>query len=340
MVDFVFPEDEGTGGHSSGSGDKNDAANFAAAFDAIGMTDFVATGMSFTLNASTPSLDISKGKAVVTDSSATATQTSETRDDGVAFVVEADSRSGLSLTDATTNHIFLDVDLTAEDAISIHIDTDDTQPSQPSLKIGTVDTSNDTTTELNRRPPVAVDAQDSGTTKVENADKLNFGSNLSVTDNGDTAKVDVSATGDHSVSDDGTEVHAAPTDVNFGNVFDVVDDGDDTVTVNGAGQTINIPQTELADGEFISQRIHVPSGKTIYFWTVGVQNASNSAPSGLTLEVDDETNAVSITGGRNSKYVSEDPLGSKSGAIDVAVRVENDTGGTENASGFAEYTIE
>jgi hypothetical protein len=154
MTDFVFPEDTGTG---AGQGDDNDAANFGAAYDGIGLTDFVVKGMGFTLNAGTPSLDLGSGKAVVSDSSATATQSGETRDEGVAFVVELDARTGISLTNSAVNHVFLQVDLSSDDTVNIVVNTTNSAPSEPQVKLGTVDTSNDTTTEVNRDTPLQVD---------------------------------------------------------------------------------------------------------------------------------------------------------------------------------------
>lgn len=156
MTDNVFPEDSGTGGYSAGDGDFDEAANFASLADAVGLTDYVVEGLNFTLDAGTPSLDISQGKAVVTQSSTTGAKSGETRDNGVAFVAELDARTGLSLTDGDVNHVFLSVDLTSADTINIIINTTNSAPSQPYVKLGTVDTTNDTTTELNRLIPIAL----------------------------------------------------------------------------------------------------------------------------------------------------------------------------------------
>jgi len=153
MADHVFPEDSGTG---AAEGDYDDAANFASLAQATGLTDYVVQGLNFTLNASTPSLDISKGKAVVTQSQATSSQSAETRD-GVAFVAEMDARTGISLTDGDVNHVFLQVDLSSDDTINIVVNTTNSAPAQPYVKLGTVDTSTDTTTELNRGTPIEAD---------------------------------------------------------------------------------------------------------------------------------------------------------------------------------------
>lgn len=189
MADHVYPEDPGTG---ASDGDWSDAANLAQLAYAVGHRNYVVTGLVFS-NISGTSVDISQGVAVVTDASATAKNTSETRD-SVAYVAEADARTGVSLTDNTINYVFLDIDLTADDTISYVVNTTDSAPTEPSLKIGTVDTNDNTATTLNRfATPVLV--QDSGT-DVEYAGVLDFDSNLSVTGDGDgTVNVDASGSG-------------------------------------------------------------------------------------------------------------------------------------------------
>jgi len=167
MADFVFPEDGGTG---ATDGDFNDAANFASLAQATGLKNYVVQGLNFTLNAGTPSLDISEGKAVVTADSATANQSTETRD-GVAFVADMDARTGIALTDADVNHVFLQVDLSTDDTINIIVNTTNSAPSQPYVKLGTVDTSADTTTELNREIPLTLgelESLDAGSRNISN----------------------------------------------------------------------------------------------------------------------------------------------------------------------------
>ncbi len=66
---------------------------------------------------------------------------------------------------------------------------------------------------------------------------------------------------------------------------------------------------------------------------------SESAPSGLTVEVQDLTNASTIYSA-NAKHDEGAPLASKDGAIDVQFRVANATGGSVNASGYVLYTME
>jgi hypothetical protein len=151
---WVFPEDEGTGAYSPGSGDYSDAANFGAAFYAIGFTDCVREGMGFTLDAGTPALDVAEGIAVVTQSAATATNSNESRVK-VAYAVHYTGETGIALTDSDVNYVYLVLDLNTGDSPSVVVNITDADPAgsgEVSLKIGEVNTSDDTTTELNRGP--------------------------------------------------------------------------------------------------------------------------------------------------------------------------------------------
>jgi len=138
--DHVYPEDQGTNSNLSvaGEGDNADAANFASVYEAIGNTDFVVRGLNLQ-NVSGGTFDITAGKAVVSDASADAAQSGEVRDQQVSYVVEVSSKTGLSYTTGDVNYVFLDVLLTDDDALNIVINTTDSQPAQPSLKIAEID---------------------------------------------------------------------------------------------------------------------------------------------------------------------------------------------------------
>jgi len=138
--DHVYPEDQGTNSNLSvaGEGDNADAANFASVYEAIGNTDFVVRGLNLQ-NVSGGTFDITAGKAVVSDASADAAQSAEVRDQHVSYVVEVSSKTGLSYTTGDVNYVFLDVLLTDDDALNIVINTTDSQPAQPSLKIAEID---------------------------------------------------------------------------------------------------------------------------------------------------------------------------------------------------------
>lgn len=145
-TDHVYPEDQGTG---ASVGDDADAANFASLIDNPRVADLVVTGLSFSVTYGTPEFDLSAGKCKIRDASAPAAQTAQTRDQNVVYSVEIDSRSGLSLTDNAVNDIYVDVDLSTDDYITIDARTSGT-PNTPYLKIGEIDTGNDAKTETNR----------------------------------------------------------------------------------------------------------------------------------------------------------------------------------------------
>ena len=141
MTDFTWPQ----------SGDWADAANFAFADRKENVVDYVEEGLNFTVDYATPAVDISAGKAIVSESSADSSNTGETRNN-VAYAVWLDARSGVGLTDAAVNHIWMDAQVGSDDSPRIVVNTDNTQPTSHSIKIGEIDTSNDTSTELNRAP--------------------------------------------------------------------------------------------------------------------------------------------------------------------------------------------
>lgn len=138
--DHVYPEDQGTNANltQSGEGDDADAANFGSVYEAIGNTDYVVRGLNLS-NVSGGTFDLSSGKAVVTDASAAAAQSSEVRDQQVAYVVEVASKTGIAYTTSDVNYVYLNVLLTNDDALEVVVNTTETQPAQPSLKIAEVD---------------------------------------------------------------------------------------------------------------------------------------------------------------------------------------------------------
>lgn len=138
--DHVFPEDQGTNENLTvaGEGDDADAANYGSVYEAIGNTDFVVRGLNLS-NVSGGTFDLSAGKAVVSDTSADAAQSSEVRDQHVSYVVEVSAKTDLAYTENDVNYVFLDVLLTDDDALDIVVNTTDSAPAQPSLKIAEID---------------------------------------------------------------------------------------------------------------------------------------------------------------------------------------------------------
>ena len=138
--DHVFPEDQGTNENLTvaGEGDNADAANYGSVYEAIGNTDFVVRGLNLS-NVSGGTFDLSAGKAVVSDTSADAAQSAEVRDQHVSYVVEVSAKTDLAYTENDVNYVFLDVLLTDDDALDIVVNTTDSAPAQPSLKIAEID---------------------------------------------------------------------------------------------------------------------------------------------------------------------------------------------------------
>jgi len=110
-------------------------------------SDHVERGLGFAADFSADTLDIGDGYAVV-------------RDGQQAWDVLPDARSGLGLTSSDVNYVYLTFDPNASDvagSVTYEINTSQTAPSTPSLYVGTVDTSNNTTSEKNRDPLISAE---------------------------------------------------------------------------------------------------------------------------------------------------------------------------------------
>ena len=117
-----------------------------------------------------------------------------------------------------------------------------------------------------------ITVEDDGTQVLDTAN-LNFGTNVSVTDDGD-GTVTVDATGDTDtridVSDDGTLVLSEPTDVNFGTNLSATDDGDGTATINATGDlSAPIALEEYATAEDVPDASEVTQPTIAYVGDVG-----------------------------------------------------------------------
>jgi hypothetical protein len=154
--DFVFPEDPGTG---AAGGDNADAANFATLAYALGIADSVVEGLGLSNTTYGTDTDVDAGLAAVTDASADEAQSSATRDQGVAYSVIAAARTGLSLSGSGVDEIWLDVDLSADDTVTVQVGE---PASQPKLKLHEIDNDSDEDTAFNTvRTPVSVFASES-----------------------------------------------------------------------------------------------------------------------------------------------------------------------------------
>lgn len=157
MVDLVHPEDNGV--NSNLVNDWVDAAIVGQMVYGFDEDDVVIDGLNFTADFGVPDLDISAGSAkiavsgesTVDHSNQTPAISSKTLNTST-LVCDLDARTGLSLTDNATNHVFIDVDRTSQDSASITINTTNSAPSEPQMKLGQVDTSGNTSRETNRGP--------------------------------------------------------------------------------------------------------------------------------------------------------------------------------------------
>lgn len=102
-------------------------------------------------------------------------------------------------------------------------------------------------------------------------------------------------------------------------------------------QQATIPFSQIPNGDNASARAYIASGETLQIWQAGVQESTQTSTAGLTVEVEDLTNNVTIYS-TTSKKQTDFPLASKDGPIDVSFKVANATGSQINASGFVVYT--
>lgn len=97
-----------------------------------------------------------------------------------------------------------------------------------------------------------IQVSDGGAAVMTQPTDIDFGTNLTVADDGD-GTVTISAAGGststtHSVSDDGVQVLADPSDVDFGANLAVTDNGDGTVTVAASGGSTTSAHSVSDDG--------------------------------------------------------------------------------------------
>ncbi|WP_435346035.1 Kelch repeat-containing protein [Haloarchaeobius sp. HRN-SO-5] len=128
--------------------DKLDEPNLTGVAAKSNQTDYVERGISLTADYTNLELDTTSGHAVI------ATSTGDQ-----AWDVFPDARTALTLTDNAVNEVYLVVDPNAQDALTVDVRTTGT-PSDPYVKIGEVDTSADTTSEVNRDPAASFRAAD------------------------------------------------------------------------------------------------------------------------------------------------------------------------------------
>lgn len=147
MVEYTFPQDWGTGSYPEKAGDANDAANFGSLIGAAQPISVVLFGLTFkNVDFTNLTFDVDAGKVYFVDNGITAATSSEELD-GVGFVNQLDPRTGLTLAENTVNHVYVATDLSDRDKLYVDVNSTETPPSDPSLKVGEIDTSSDETSE-------------------------------------------------------------------------------------------------------------------------------------------------------------------------------------------------
>lgn len=152
---------------------------------------------------------------------------------------------------------------------------------------------------------LAIDIEDSGVDVIP-AHGINFGANLSVTDDGDdTVTVDASGGG-------------------------------------GGGQnhmSVSIPHTEWASGlsSVEVHRLSLVTGETLEVYRLDVKLKTGGTLAGLTFDVFDETNTTVLAS--TSDLVQGSPIATSGDGADVIIRISNSTGNFQVASCEARLVV-
>jgi hypothetical protein len=176
-------------------------------------------------------------------------------------------------------------------------------------------------------------ASDGGTTVVSNATDFNFGSNLSVTDDGDkTVTVNASNIPDThtSISEDGSERVASVGDIDFTGHLNVVDDGDGTVTLdpthNHDSRYVNASDHNTAAHDALDIDADTIDGQhwsDIQTWVNNTADVSNADHSDSASESDTIVAGGNLKGNLNA--LNGETLWDENAGYIPQNRLENDT---------------
>lgn len=230
---ILYPQDEGTGVSSSES-DYVDAALVGQLAHTPYVTDLVVEGFSLSPDYSTPSVTIERGVARVSEPETT---TPDHSGDGgpkpltvrnVTYTVQTDSNKTISLTTDTVNEIYLVATPSTSDGISFEAVTNGSSPSDPSLKLGEIDTAAQTKIETNRYPDITA----ASLTSKGNITAGSVDSEGQITENGNPVLTTVDDISSLTVENiDGTPVVTEASALQAGNKLSFSDDGDGTATL-------------------------------------------------------------------------------------------------------------
>ena len=163
VEDSVFPEDTGTG---APYGDFDDAANWASHAYNEDYGNYVIAGIDLQPDYANNFLETTAGKARISDESATATRAEVERPFGVTYDVIIGGRSDgtqtntddLTLDADSVNDVWLAIDLEHGDRPYIVVSSvSGDEPTDPHIKIGEVDTTNEVVDQgFNRRGGISI----------------------------------------------------------------------------------------------------------------------------------------------------------------------------------------
>lgn len=277
------------------SGDKNDAEHFAALVGQDNLTDHVARGMNFTVDFTVPEVTISTGKAFLSLDSGTASSSGDTVLDLNHFVQMP--QTTVSLSDGSTNTIFIEPDYLTDDNASFAAYTDTSNASADAFRIGTVDTSADTSTEENRVPDVDVGQ---------------------ITDSGGNVIYDDSNNWINQSRLENDSVTVAGNSVSLGGSTTV-----DYIDLNDTGSSFPIPNSDLSNSSVTVAGNSVSLGGSTAVSVSDLSDVASSSEAAGQIPVWNATNSqyenASLTGGTEIAITE----GDASVTIDLDTPIDN-----------------
>lgn len=344
MADTVFPQ-ENDGGSTADVITEQALGTSFAAF--VGFRSTVADGLSLNADFVNDEVDISAGTSVIMS-------------DGLGYIVSPDARTNLSLPAGDdTNHVFLSVNLANDDDISVHIDSDDTAPSDPSVKLGTVDTANNETTLLNRGSGGGgLDIEENGSVVTSGASALNFGPDVTAVDDGDGTATVLGVDTRINVDNSGTRAATEPTTVNFGSGLSASGTGggdvDVTATASGGSSGFNDSGSRIllaagTDSDTYSLPVYVPDSQTATIDFLGLSLSDESTDTNVKLQLVDPTGTVAGSQSLDSHPIRDTnpsiSYENTSGSAQVATIELVNEGGTDyaptsTAADYVEFALQ
>lgn len=251
---IVWPEDEGTGAPvAEDEGDWASAAYHASMARARGTSGYVDSGLSLSYNPSDTTMDIGAGLVFIRYTGGSSVQLTsssydEPWDEELVFMVSVPAVSNLSLDADAVNEVYIAADPASGDSARYRYGGSVSEPTDPHVKIGEIDTAAETATELARGPVGLYETLSTSEIQGEilagdPAVTDLTGPNLFV-NNGDLSASNMRT----DLLDDGTEVVSNTTDINFGTNLNVTDGTPPTVDAPDSTTSSDIVHDDTQGG--------------------------------------------------------------------------------------------